>query len=259
MLVTTAGRTNNEMIEKAKKVADELGLSYIHREKKTVKGLRERYGEDILVVGKERLELFSADSDLPFFFHPNSASFRMKRMLKGQKDTFIEAAGLKEGMSLLDCTLGMASDSIIASHAVGREGKVKGIEASRAISYVIEKGLKTWDSGVVEMDAAMKRITVVNDDAVNYLRSLQDNSYDVVYFDPMFEEPIEDSAGISPLRKWAVYNPIDLESVEEAIRVAKIKVILKEHYNSPLFTELGFQVDKRPSAKFHYGFINVHE
>ncbi|MGM0845423.1 MAG: class I SAM-dependent methyltransferase [Bacillota bacterium] len=258
MLVTTAGRTNNEMIEKAKKAAEELNLTYIDREKKTVKGLREIYSEDILVVGKERMELFSIGSDQPFFFHPNSASFRMKRVLKGETDAFIEAACLRNGMSLLDCTMGMASDSIIASHAVGIEGKVIGIEASQSISYLVKHGLKTWNSGVAEMDAAMNRIEVVHDRAVDYLKTMEDNSFDVVYFDPMFEKPIEDSAGISSMRTWAVYYGIDEESIKEAKRVAKERVILKEHYNSPLFNELGFRVNKRPSSKFHYGAIELH-
>jgi 16S rRNA G966 N2-methylase RsmD len=257
VLVTTAGRTNQEMIEKAEGIARELDLPYIHREKKTVKGLRERYSKDILVVGKERLELFSADSDEPFFFHPNSASFRMKRLLNGEKDPLIETAALTQGMSLLDCTMGMASDSIVASHSVGNDGKVTGLEASRAISFIIKNGLKTWDSGVAEMNEAMKRIEVVHKEALEFLKLSEDKSYDVVYFDPMFGDPIESSAGINPMRKWAIYHPIDEETIEEAKRVAKQRVILKEHFNSPLFEKLGFDVRKRPSAKFHYGAIEL--
>nr|WP_295971709.1 hypothetical protein [uncultured Bacillus sp.] len=42
------------------------------------------------------------------FFHPNLAMVRAKRMLNGQVDPLITAAGLKEGMSFLDCTLGLA-------------------------------------------------------------------------------------------------------------------------------------------------------
>ncbi|EDL66000.1 class I SAM-dependent methyltransferase [Bacillus sp. SG-1] len=259
MLVTTAGRTNQEMIEKAKGIAKEMELPYIHREKRTVKGLRERYSEDILVVGKERLELFSADSDEPFFFHPNSASFRLKRILKGEVDTFVQAAGLNKGMTLLDCTMGMASDSIIASHAVGQSGKVKGIEASKAIFYIIKNGLKTWDSGVKEMNEAMERVEIVHSTALEFLRNASNDSYDVVYLDPMFGDPIEASAGINPMRKWAVYNPVDAETIGEAKRVAKCRVVLKEHYNSPLFEDQGFKVERRQSAKFHYGSIQTKE
>jgi hypothetical protein len=259
LLVTTAGRTNEEMIQKAKGIAKELELTYIHREKRTVKGLRERYSEDILVVGKERLELFSADSDEPFFFHPNSASFRLKRILNEGDDPLIEAAGLTNSLSFLDCTMGMASDSIVASHAIGKNGKVTGIEASRPISFIIKNGLKTWDSGVAEMNEAMKRIEVIHAAALDFLKSSKEDSYDVVYFDPMFGDPIESSAGINPLRKWAFYNSVDQETIEEAKRVAKQRVVLKEHYNSPLFEELGFQVKKRQSAKFHYGTIEIKE
>ena len=140
LIVTTAGRTNEEMIEKAMQTAKELGLRYIERGKRTVKGMKERYAEDILVVGKERLELFSTDSNEPFFFHPNSASFRLKRIMKGEEDSFVEAAGLAAGMSLLDCTMGMASDAIVASHVVGGEGRITGIEASRADFLYSRKG-----------------------------------------------------------------------------------------------------------------------
>ncbi|RIW33065.1 hypothetical protein D3H55_11795 [Bacillus salacetis] len=257
MLVTTAGRTNQTMIEKAMDIADELGVSYIDRKKRTVKGLRELYSEDFLVVGKERLELFSIDSDEPFFFHPNSASFRLKRIMQNEEDPFIEAAGLMAGMSLLDCTAGMASDSIVASHVAGADGKVTGIEASKAVSYVIKDGLKKWDSGIREMNEAMNRIEIIHNNALDFLRQAEDDSYDVVYFDPMFGDPIESSAGINPMRKWAVYESIDQDTIDEAKRVSKRRVILKEHFNSPLFEELGFDVKRRPSAKFHYGSIEI--
>lgn len=259
LLVTTAGRTNEAMIEKAKRIALDVGIEYIDRKKRTVKGMKERYSQDILVVGKERLELFSLGSDEPFFFHPNSASFRVKRVLNGEKDSFIEAAGLFAGMSLLDCTLGMASDSIVASHAVGETGRVKGIEASLPISYLIKEGLKTWDAGIGEMKEAMGRIEVIHADALAFLKSLPEDCYDVVYFDPMFSEAIDTSAGIMPMRKWAVYGTIDAETIEEAKRVAKTRVVLKEHYHSPLFAKYGFEVGKRPSAKFHYGSIEINK
>jgi 16S rRNA G966 N2-methylase RsmD len=255
LIVTTAGRTNGEMIEKAKIIAGDLGREYIERRKRTVKGMKERYAQDILVVGKERLELFSVESDEPFFFHPNSASFRLKRILNGEEDSFIDAAGLTAGMSLLDCTLGMASDSIVASLAVGKRGKVTGIEGSQEISYLIREGLKTWDSGLAELNEAMKRVEVVNSSSLDYLKKLADNSFDVVYFDPMFSEPIESSAGIMPMRNWALYNGVDKEIIYQAKRVANQRIVLKEHFNSPLFAQFGFQVNKRPSAKFHFGTI----
>lgn len=40
----------------------------------------------------------------------------------------LRAAGLSEGDTFLDCTLGLGSDAIIASMAVGETGSVIGIE-----------------------------------------------------------------------------------------------------------------------------------
>ena len=61
-------------------------------------------------------------------------------------------------MTVLDCTLGMASDSIVASYVVGESGKVTGLEGNEYMAYIMENGLKTWSSSVSEIDEAMQRI-----------------------------------------------------------------------------------------------------
>ena len=71
------------MIEKAKLIAAELLLRYIPRNKQSVKRLHDLYRCDCLIVGKERLELVPFALDQAFFFHPNSASFRIKRLKRG--------------------------------------------------------------------------------------------------------------------------------------------------------------------------------
>ncbi|WP_064091434.1 class I SAM-dependent methyltransferase [Rossellomorea aquimaris] len=258
MFVTTCGKVNPEVIRKANQTAEELGLSYIPRNKRSIPDHMNEYDQDCLVIGKERAELYTREgkSD-PFFFHPNSASFRIKRVLRNESDPLIEIAELEEGMSFLDCTLGLASDSIIASHVCGESGEVVGIEANKYISHIIAKGLKEWKSPLRELNEAMSRITVMNGYFEEVLRSFPDNRYDVVYFDPMFEEALTDSNGINPIRNWAHYSGLSNEVVTQAKRVAKKRVILKEHYQSPLFDKLNFKVQKRPSSKFHFGVITV--
>ena len=49
--------------------------------------------------------------------------FRVKRLMRGEHDPFVQATQLESGMTVLDCTLGMASDSIVASYMVGESGK----------------------------------------------------------------------------------------------------------------------------------------
>ena len=142
MFITTAGRTNEIMIEQAKQIALQLNLPYVNRKKKTVRQLQAAYNEDCLVVGKEKLELYKLNSEEPFFFHPSSANFRMKRLAKGQTDPLVEVCQLDKGMSFLDCTLGLGSDSIVASFAVGDSGKVTSIEQKEVIAFIVQEGLK---------------------------------------------------------------------------------------------------------------------
>ena len=56
------------------------------------------------------------------FFHPNMAQVRMKRLRCGDIDNMLEAMGGREFLqnkTVLDCTLGFASDAIISSYGVG--------------------------------------------------------------------------------------------------------------------------------------------
>ncbi|AIE60449.1 class I SAM-dependent methyltransferase [Bacillus methanolicus] len=255
MFVTTAGRTNLEMIEQAKQIAKDLQVKYIARKKRSIRSIQHVLQDDCIVVGKDRLELYPFGENEPFFFHPNSAMFRLKRLVKGEHDPFLEAAQLKPGMSFLDCTLGLASDSIIASFAVGEKGAVTGVEANPYLAYIVDKGLNKWTSSLKIMDQAMRKINVVSSFSTNYLQTLSDESYDVVYFDPMFEENILESDGIKALTKIAVYHDLDEELMKEAMRVARKRVVLKDHFRSSRFEKFGFHVFKRKTAKFHFGVL----
>jgi hypothetical protein len=258
MIVTTAGRTSDIMIETAKNVANDLQLSYISRKKLSVEKLHALYQDDFLIVGKDRLEIFPLHESEPIFFHPNSAMFRMKRLLRGESDPFTEIINIKEGNSFLDCTLGLASESILASYLVGDNGIIEGVEGNRFIAYVVANGLKNWETQVPLIDAAMKRIKVINVNYESYLPTLADNSFDVVYFDPMFDTSITASDGIKGVKQLAIYETISESAINHAKRVAKKRVVLKDHWQSSRFNDFGFKVLKRPTAKFHYGYIECN-
>lgn len=101
----------------------------------------------------------------------------------------------------------------------------------------------------------MKRIRVHSGDSFEYLLDLDDDSADIVYFDPMFDDGIEESNGIAPLRKWA-HSEFTLDgALNEALRVARKRVVLKDHWKSPRFEKYGFRVKKRKTALFHYGVL----
>lgn len=257
MIVTTAGRTNDEMVDLAKKTALELNVTFIDRKKRSIAKLQNQTNEDVLVVGKNRIEIYPLHGDEPLFFHPNSAMFRMKRIMKGEHDPFIQASGLTQGNSILDCTLGLGSDSIVASLVVGGTGKVTSLEGNKYLYYLLKGGLKSWDTGNTIMNEAMARIDVMHENYESFLTSCPPNSFDIVYFDPMFEEKIDESEGIRGLRNFAIYSTLSPEAIEAAKRVAKKKVVLKDHWKSEQFEKYGFTVYKRKTAKFHFGVIEV--
>ena len=255
MIVTTAGRTNKAMTQLAQNIARQLNVPFVDRHKKSIKQMHAEKNSDCIVIGKERFEWHSIQSDEPIFFHPNSAAFRAKRILRGETEPFLQATKLTTSMSFLDCTLGLASDSIIASLVTGDSGTVVGIEYNYFLSFLVKTGLQQWDTGLEEVNYAMNRIIVENDNHANYLEKLTSDSFDVVYFDPMFETEIAESSGISPLKKIATYSNLNESLVEEALRVARKRVVLKDHWKSDKFEKYGFTVQKRKTAKFHYGVL----
>lgn len=257
MIVTTALRTTPTLTEEAEKISKELNLTFLLRNELPICEIQKTHNSHVLVVGRKRLEIFLKGENDPFFFHPNTASFRIKRYLRGENDPFILATKLVKGNTLLDCTLGLASDSIFASTVVGDGGLVVGVEANQYLAYLVKRGLTMWESGFVVMDDAMKRIKVVNHDHLTYLKQQPSDSFDVVYLDPMFQTEITSSDGINPLRILADYRELTTETLEHAKRVAIQRVVLKDHWKSSRFQQFGFSVYKRPTASFHYGTIEL--
>ncbi len=244
------------MEQLAKDIAEHLKADYIKRQKLSVEEFISQFKDDILIIGKNRFVIYSnKHASEPIFFHPNSAMFRVKRVIRGEPDPFITAAQIQPGMSLLDCTLGLASDSIVASVVVGQTGRVVGIEGNEYMSFLVKNGLQAWHSGSEIMNAAMRKIEVRHAQHLDFLLSQPSSSFDIVYFDPMFEEILDSSTGIKGLRNIAVYTSLTEEVMREALRVARKRVVLKDHWKSTRFNQFGFTVYKRKTAKFHFGIL----
>lgn len=254
-VITTERKCRPESMELAARLSQELHLELVDRHKESMDNLRARYHADAaLVAFPDKLKLFSDSGEM--FFHPNMAQLRVKNLRKGEKDHMSEAMGLEPGMSVLDCTLGYGSDAIVASFGVGDSGTVIGVEASPLIGAVTAHGLQHFPASNGPLLAAMRRIQVVNMDYLEYLRQQPDRSVDVVYFDPMFRKPLTASSGISPIRSVADHSALTEEAVQEARRVARCRVVMKEASGSSEFARLGF--DHIMGGKYspvHYGVL----
>lgn len=257
LIVTTDRKCHTDSVELAQWAAKELNMPFAARQRESLSELRGKYGvEQILVAKKGALTLDTPEGEL--FFHPNMAQIRVKNIRSEQGDRLVEAMGLQEGMSVLDCTLGFGADAIVESYAVGESGRVVGLEASPVIALITGHGLSHFLASNYLMHAALRRIEVHHADYLEFLRQQEDNSFDVVYFDPMFRHPLTDSHNINPLRMVADHRPLCEEAVTEAKRVARCRVVMKETAKSTEFERLGFPVlGGGKYSKVKYGIIEL--
>lgn len=211
VIVTTAGRPDEESIQLAQHISQDLGIPYKARKKRFVAKLSEINDTHVIVAGKNRIEYYPKGTTTPFFFHPDTAAFRLKRIQRGETEPFLDACGLQEGDTFLDCTLGLASDAIIAASIVGPTGKVVGLEVDPMIAYLVRRGLQEYETHNEALASAMRRIQVVQSEAVAFLKKQAADAFDIVYMDPMFEETIEESSNFEALRGAGSHHPLTEE------------------------------------------------
>ncbi|SDN83952.1 Putative SAM-dependent methyltransferase [Paenibacillus sp. yr247] len=257
MLVTTSYNPSNALLDKAGRLAASYGGQIVPRRKYSLEHLRRNYEDDcLLLVTRDEIRYYEDDRPA-YFFHPSMALVRVKRMLQGESDLLIEASGAAIGDAIVDCTAGLASDSIVFSFAVGPQGSVTALESEEIPAMLIQEGLAVYESEITELNEAMRRITVRKTHHLAYLQQLATQSVDVVYFDPMFRSPIEESQAISLLRRNANDEAVNVASIAEARRVARKSIVLKENRDSKEFARLGFEHVLRSTTKTTYGVIRL--
>lgn len=258
-VATTGQHWRGEDEQRVQAIAQSLGIPYVKRGRHSYASLRATYGVDYLLVAKSgglRLEMAAGE----LFFHPNMAHVRVRNWKRGEGDRMAEAMGLEAGMLVLDCTMGLGADAIVSSYITGATGKVVALEASPLIHAIVAYGLAHFTGEGDMMQAAMRRISTKQIDALTYLKHLPARAFDVVYFDPMFRHPFYSSPALLPLRSLAVSAPLAEETVHEARRVARKCVVLKESSLSTEFQRLGFPIQKGGKySRVRYGVYNVQE
>ena len=256
-IITTGRKNQKSSVELAKITANKLNIPFVERQNLSIAALAQAHDvKYVLVSKKNSLRLATADNEI--FFHPSLAHLRIKNSLKGEGDRLIEAMNLRHGMKVLDCTLGLGADAIVESFAIGEEGSVTALEVNPYLAAVVEHGLQNFIDDNDNVVQAMRRVEVVNADYMDFLKSTADNSFDVVYFDPMFRHPLERSTALNPLRDIADHRAVTVEAIAEARRVAGYRVVLKENAKSLEFERLGFEkICGGRYSPIHYGVIEI--
>ncbi len=234
LAVITSADPDEATAARARERASEWGLDFLQRpHRRALRPMIGRDAEALIVFEKKAVALWDRAGAL--HFHPGVAHLRLGRLEAGVlEDTFLRVAELREGEAVLDCTLGLAQDALVAARAVGPKGRVVGLEKSLALFAVLSEGLALHDPGPRSC-----RIEAVRADYLEFLKAQQSGSFDCVVFDPMFEKPRKAQAAFEVVRRHAEYAPLTPEALGEARRVARRRVLVKGPRYGPEFRRLG--------------------
>ena len=259
LVVTTVQHPSDSINTLAAHIAATLNIPFVARAKHSLMAIKIHYQVDNIIVAAQKGPLVNTPGG-EYFFHLNMAELRIKNLLNGKHDHMVSAMSLQTGMSVLDCTLGLATDSIVASFVAGSTGTVLGLETSPVVAFIASYGLQHFITDEQNITDALRRIGVKHTHSYKYLTTLPDNCYDIVYFDPMFRHPIHSSSNVKPLRYLADNSPLTKNTLKEACRVAKKRVVVKESSKSNEFTRLGIEsIYGGKYSSVHYGVIEIGE
>ncbi|HET8539434.1 MAG TPA: class I SAM-dependent methyltransferase [Anaeromyxobacter sp.] len=229
LAVTTPLRPSPAEEADARAAAARHGLPFVARGKRSAAEARRAAAVDALLVVSPGRSILVADGG-ERRWSPGIGVLRARRArgrLRGDgdattRDTFLEAAGIRDGDAVLDCTLGLGADALVAAVAAGPRGRVVAIEASPALAAWVAEGLRRLG------DEAAARIEVRAGDHADVLAALPERSFDVVVFDPMFRHARAEPAGFDLVRRLADPRPLSPEALARARRVARRWVLVKD-------------------------------
>jgi len=224
LAVTTALDATADLIEAARAAATRHGAAWLDRDGRPLAELAGAAGAGaLLVLGRQGAALFAGGAE--HRYHAGMGALRARRLARGERSTaepFLAAAGLRPGDAVLDCTLGLGADALVAAEAVGSGGRVVGLESSPVLAAWVAEGLARLPlpaAGRVEVRCAEHGAA---------LAALPDGGFDVVVFDPMFRHPRAEAPPFDVVRRFADPRPLSLAALERARRVARRWVVVKD-------------------------------
>jgi 16S rRNA (guanine1516-N2)-methyltransferase len=223
LAVTTPFDPGEAEARQAAEAARRHALPFVPRGRRSLAATAAAAGADgLLVVGGRGATLFLEGEERRW--QPGMGALRAKRLRLGERitaDPFLEAAALRPGERVLDGTLGLGADALVAAEAVAPDGAVLAFESSPALAALTAEGLRRHG-------AAAGRIEVRCGDAGEALGALPSRSFDLVMFDPMFRHPRAEPPGFDLVRRLGDARPLSAAALAEAHRVARRAVLVKD-------------------------------
>ena len=210
--------------------AEEKGFSFVPRRKRTISDLMKDYGENFLVYSSRGPQIDRPEGS--HFFSLNMAELRTQHIRKGQPDHLLTAlqggTSSDEALSVLDCTCGFGADAIVASFGLPEGSVVDALEVSPLLAAVTSWGFSHFVHEKDDITAALRRISLRRGDYRTYLEGEGEPHYDVLYFDPMFQRPVEGSCQFQPVRAIMDHGSLSAELIERALQKARRRVVINE-------------------------------
>lgn len=237
-IVTVSQKANRTCRQEALRIAELLELPFAERNGHSLPALQEAHGgAAILVIEKDGAALYTGEDKL-HRFHLSMAQLRLLRLRRGEKDHLLEAIGREPVTSFLDCTLGLGSDSLIVAYGHPECSQVLGLEGSVPLAWITNEGCRHFVHEDQLVTAALRRIQVMAVRYGDFLQAAPDNSFDIVYFDPMFASPVADSPQFLALRGHLLEGGLEEKDFKEALRVARRRVIIKDRPFGDIFRRI---------------------
>ncbi len=260
LVVTTSHKASAEQQERAEVWAERLSAPLVPRRGRSIAEVAtDEDVSGVLVISDQDPVYYEPGRELEYFFHPNMAKVRIHNLKAGRGDPMVEAMQLSGGDSVLDCTLGRGCDAIVASWVVGAAGKVEGVERIPILVALTTHGLANYEIQPADVAAAMRRIEVHQADYHNTLADADSASLDIVYFDPIFDQPLASSPAMEPLRALADQHSVDATALHEAQRVARRAVVIKQRRGSDYWEQWPFlfNIVAGGGSRVEYGVLNT--
>ncbi len=258
ILATNAGNASPQAVHAVEALAGHAGLPFVHRRNRSIEQLFCDEAFDRLLVwpvaGQPQLHRRGGAG--PLFYHPGMGLVRIKRLADGHEDDrLLIASGVRPGDRVLDCTAGLGSDAVVWSHAVGAQGICTALEARADIAQLFAIARATHETGVAAFDTALRRVDARCAAFREAFAVLPDDSYDIVYFDPMFDASVEGSHAMRLMRDFADLTDVTRSDLGHALRIARRAVVIKGRRDSALWRELGVAQVGRNSGQVAYGLV----
>lgn len=249
----TTPRGRDDLLALAKTHAERMGIPVIPRNYLSFdKIMREHSLAGLWVVTDEQPIVQTQIG--PIIYHEGSAVLRAHKR-RTEQDAIIRALRIEPADTILDCTLGMAIDSLVAATGLGEGGKIIGLESSLLLHFLVKNGIETHEYQTKLLDDAAHRIEPVLSDHKAFLENCPPNEFDAVYFDPMFEKTVKASAMMHRIREVADEQPMDGDTIRLALRAARRCVVVKGRRG--VFSDLEFDEFIPSGGNVFYGVVNA--